>query len=131
MQLGFVSAILGELSLEHVLAFAASERFACVELMCWPTGTADRRYAGVTHIDVSNFTDKQAEKVRDLIHKHKVAIAALGYYPNLLDPDSSARQLAIAHLKKVISAAAKLAVQVVNTFIGRDPQHSVDANWPM
>jgi hypothetical protein len=30
MQLGFVSAILPELTLEQVLAFAAAERFRCV-----------------------------------------------------------------------------------------------------
>jgi sugar phosphate isomerase/epimerase len=46
MQLGFVSAILPDLSLEEVLAFARDEGFACVELMCWPVGAADRRYAG-------------------------------------------------------------------------------------
>ena len=53
MQLGFVSAIVSELSLEDVLAFASDEGFACVELMCWPPGEADRRYAGVTHVDVT------------------------------------------------------------------------------
>ena len=41
LSLGFVSAILPELSLDEVLAFAAAERFACVELMCWPVGRAD------------------------------------------------------------------------------------------
>ena len=53
MQLGFVSAILGDRTLEEVLAFAADEGFDCVEVMCWPPGKADRRYAGVTHLDVS------------------------------------------------------------------------------
>ena len=48
MQLGFVSAILPDLSLEEVVGFAAEEGFACVELMCWPKGKAERRYAGVT-----------------------------------------------------------------------------------
>ena len=66
MQLGFVSAIVGELSLEEVFALAADEGFSCVELMCWPPGKADRRYAGVTHLDVSNFTDGQAAHVREL-----------------------------------------------------------------
>ena len=67
MQLGFVSAILTDLSLEEVFAFAADEGFACVELMCWPPGGADRRYAGVTHLDVTHFSDEQAaDKVRDL-----------------------------------------------------------------
>jgi hypothetical protein len=56
MQLGFVSAILPELPLEELLAFAAAEGFAVVELMCWPVGRADRRFAGVTHVDVARLT---------------------------------------------------------------------------
>ena len=56
MKLGFVSAILAELSLEEVLAFAQKERFACVEIMCWPVGKAERRFAGVTHINVEGLT---------------------------------------------------------------------------
>src|ERR1700727_2735296 len=67
MQLGFVSAIFGDQPLEKVLAFAADEGFACVELMCWPPGKADRRYAGVTHLDVTQFTDDDADKGRELI----------------------------------------------------------------
>ena len=67
MQLGFVSAIFGDQPLERVLAFAADEGFACVELMCWPPGRADRRYAGVTHLDVTQFTRDDAESVRDSV----------------------------------------------------------------
>ncbi len=51
MQLGFVSAIVPDLSLEQVADLAVAEGFECVELMCWPTGKAERRYAGVTHVD--------------------------------------------------------------------------------
>src|SRR5437763_1413131 len=130
MQLGFVSAILPELTLEEVLAFAANEGFGCVELMCWPPGGADRRYAGVTHIDVSDFTPEQAAHVRDLLHIHGVAISGLGYYPNPLDPDRAHRRLVIGHLKKVIIAAPRIGVRQVNTFIGRDPAKSIEANWP-
>ena len=57
MQIGFVSAILGDLALDDVLKLAADEGFACVELMCWPPGGADRRYAGVCHIDVTHLGD--------------------------------------------------------------------------
>jgi sugar phosphate isomerase/epimerase len=131
MQLGFVSAILGDLPLEEVLAFAAAEGFGCVELMCWPPGGSDRRYAGVTHVDVSQFTDKQAEQVRAVIQKHKVTVSGLGYYPNPLDPDEGHRRVVVNHLKQVIAAAPKLGVKVVNTFIGRDPTRSIEANWPM
>ena len=128
MQLGFVSAILGDQPLERVLAFAADEGFACVELMCWPTGKADRRYAGVTHLDVTQFTDDDADRVRDLLRVHGVAISGLGYYPNPLDPEPAARQAASDHLRNVIRAAARLGVKVVNTFIGRDPAATVEAN---
>src|SRR6516225_2280273 len=131
MQLGFVSAILGDLPLENVLAFAAGEGFDCVELMCWPAGKADRRYAGVTHLDVAEFTDSQASHVRGLLKSSGIAVSGLGYYPNPLDPDAAHRQTVIAHLKKVISAAAKLSVPVVNTFVGRDPARSIEDNWPL
>ena len=61
MQLGFVSAILSDLALEEVLKFAADEGFPCVELMCWPPSKAERRYAGVTHVDVTGgLIDREA-----------------------------------------------------------------------
>lgn len=128
MKLGFVSAILPDLSLDEVFAFAAAEQFACVELMCWPPGKADRRYAGVTHVDVSNFTEADAARVTASAIKHNVEISGLGYYPNPLDPDPEHRQQVVEHLKKVIRAAALLGVPVVNTFIGRDPSQTITAN---
>ncbi|HVS39393.1 MAG TPA: sugar phosphate isomerase/epimerase [Gemmataceae bacterium] len=131
MQLGFVSAILGDFNLEQLLGFAHDEGFSCVELMCWPPGGADRRYAGVTHLDVTHFTDDAAGRVRDLLRRHDVAVSGLGYYPNPLDPDPEHRRVVAEHLKKAMSAAARLGVPVVNTFIGRDPTRSVEANWPM
>jgi sugar phosphate isomerase/epimerase len=130
MQLGFVSAILADLPLEEVLKFAADEGFGCVELMCWPPGKAERRYAGVCHVDVSNLDEDQAHHVRDLIRIHGVAVSGLGYYPNTLDPDPAHRERVVGHLRKVIDAAPRLGVKVVNTFIGRDQHRSIDDNWP-
>jgi sugar phosphate isomerase/epimerase len=131
MQLGFVSALLGDLSLEQVLAFAHDKGFACVELMCWPPGGADRRYAGVTHLDVTRFNNDDAGRVRELLNKYGVSISGLGYYPNPLDADPEHRRVVAEHIKKVIDAAVRLGVPVVNTFIGRDPSLSVEASWPM
>ncbi len=131
MQLGFVSAIFGDRSLEDVFAFASGEGFTCVELMCWPSGGANRRYAGVTHLDVSDFGERQVDQVRRLVEKHRVAVSGLGYYPNPLDPDAEHRRIVIDHLKKVITAAPRLGVPVVNTFIGRDPSKTIEANWPL
>src|SRR5437764_1349080 len=75
VKLGFVSAILADLSVDDVLIFAADEGFACVELMCWPPGGANRRYAGVTHIDVTTLTDAQAERIRRLVERLNIAIS--------------------------------------------------------
>ena len=137
MQIGFVSAILHDLTLEEVLAFASDEGFPCVELMCWPPGKADRRYAGVTHLDVANFTEATAEHVRDLVRIHGVNISGLGYYPNPLDPNPEHRAVVAEHLKKVIRAAPMVGVNVVNTFIGRDPSQCLSTSlkqakevWP-
>jgi sugar phosphate isomerase/epimerase len=130
MQLGFCSAILPDLTLEEVVAFAAQEQFDCVELMCWPKGKAERRYAGVTHLDAAALTPARAEEIRGRLAEAKVAISGLGYYPNPLTPDLAEAELYVEHIKKVISAAAMLGVGVVNTFIGRDWTKSVEGNWP-
>ena len=130
MKLGFVSAILPELNLDEVLAFAAAERFACVEVMCWPVGKAERKYAGITHLDVEGFTKSRAAEVHALCAQHGVALTALGYYPNPLDPNPEVSRVAVNHLKKVIKAAAMLGLKNVNTFVGRDWIKSVDDNWP-
>ena len=130
MQLGFVSAILPDLSLAEVAKFAAATGYTCVELMCWPVSKAERRYAGVTHVDVTDFTSAKADNVRRIAEDAKVQISALGYYSNALSPNREEGEAAIAHLRKVIQAAALLGMKTVNTFIGRDWTRSVDDNWP-
>jgi sugar phosphate isomerase/epimerase len=130
MQLGFVSAILPDLTLEEVVAFAAATGYGCVELMCWPRGKVERRYAGVTHVDVVGFTRAQADAVNGVMAQHKVAISGLGYYPNPLAPDAAEAQVYVEHIKQVILAAELLGVGVVNTFVGRDWTKSLAENWP-
>lgn len=130
MQLGFVSAILPDLSLEEVLEFAAQENFDCVEVMCWPRGKAERRYAGVTHIDVTEFTTAEAQRVARAVEASGVAVSGLGYYPNPLAPDRDESAAAVTHLEKLIRAAAQMGIGKVNTFVGRDWKKSVDDNWP-
>jgi len=130
MRLGFVTAILPELSLDEVLAFASAEGFACVEAMCWPVGAAERKYAGVTHVDVTDFTPGQAAEVLAACARHGVALSGLGYYPNPLDPDPAVANAAVAHLRRVIAAAPLLGLDTVNGFVGRDWHRTVDDNWP-
>ena len=130
MQLGFVSAILPDLSLKEVVQFAGEHDFDAVEVMCWPRGKAERRYAGVTHIDVTDLTKDEAVAIKVLFEEHGVEISGLGYYPNPLAPDTEAAQVYIDHIKELIRAADLLDVPVVNTFIGRDWKKSVEENWP-
>jgi sugar phosphate isomerase/epimerase len=130
MKLGFVSAILPEFTLDQVLTFAQQAGFSSVELMCWPPGGSERRYAGVTHLDATNLSLDAIEKIQSLQAIHQVSISGLGYYPNPLTADKTEAELFLSHLRKVIDAAAALGVGVVNTFVGRDPSLSVDANWP-
>ena len=127
MKLGFVSAIFPDLTLDEVFGFAAQAGYSSVEVMCWPPGKAERRYAGVTHLDVDQL---DAGLVRELVAKHGVAISSLGYYPNLLAADRAEAEAAVAHLHRLIDAAAELRLGVVNSFVGRDPSLTVEANWP-
>ncbi len=130
MKLGFVSAILAELPLEQVLAFAADAGLSCVELMCWPVGRAERKYAGVSHVDVAGLTQAQADDILAACARHGVTISGLGYYPNMLDPDPLVAEPAVAHFRKVVEAAPLLGVRTVNGFVGRDWRSTVDDNWP-
>ncbi len=131
MQLGFVSAILPDFSLEEVFAFAKENNFDCIEVMCWPVGKAERRYAGVTHIDVTNFTASDASTINALSEKYGIKISSLGYYPNPLVSDKAERDVYFEHIKKVITASALLGVNIMNTFIGRDHTKSIEDNWPL
>jgi sugar phosphate isomerase/epimerase len=130
MQLGFVSAILPDESLESVFTIASKLGYDCVELMCWPQGKATRRYAGVTHIDVEGFSEQAADEVNQLAARHSISISGLGYYPNPLSADPQESEQAVEQLRKVIVASSLLGVGRVNTFIGRDSKKSVEDNWP-
>ncbi len=130
MKFGFVTAILPELSFDNVLNFARHEGFSTVEVMCWPIGKAERKYAGVTHIDVTALAKSQAQEILGHCQDQGVSISALGYYPNILDPDAAVSRAAVAHFKKVIAAAPKLGVNLVTGFVGRDWTKTVDENWP-
>lgn len=126
MQLGFVSAIFGDLSLDDVLSFAGEEDFDCVELMCWPDGGP---FAGVCHVQVDGLTQSAADHIRARCDVHDVAISALGYYPNPLSTNEDEARVARDHLRKVIDAAVLLGLSGVNTFIGADHRLPAEANF--
>ena len=139
MKMGFVSAILEGYTFEEVIEFASKQGFECVEMACWPQGKAERRYAGVSHLDIDRVLkdDTYTKYITDFANKKNVEISSLAYYPNLLEADAEKREAAEEHLKKLIKASRKLRIGMVTTFIGRDQNQSVEENlklvseiWP-
>ena len=137
MKLGLVTAILDGWNFEEMIDTVSEMGFRCVEVACWPQGKAERRYAGVSHIDVANLDDAKAAYILEYCKKKNVEISSLAFYPNTMDGDLEKRAYNIEHLKKVIAASAKLGVNMVTTFIGRDQNKSVEENielfkeiWP-
>ncbi len=129
IKLGIQSAILGDLSFDEVITFASENGFSCVELMCWPVGQTNRRYAGVTHIDVASLDDYEINRIKSKLKEKNVMISGLGYYPNALDPDKEKSDFYIQHIKKVIDAAARLDIGIMNTFIGADQAKHDEENF--
>ena len=131
MEIGFVTAIAHDSTLEEVLAFAAETGYDVVEPMCWPLGKAERRYAGITHIDVTDFGSAECAAVRELCERHGVGLSSLGYYPNPLVGDAAEREVYANHLRAVIDASALLEVGLVTTFVGRDHTTSLSENMEL
>jgi sugar phosphate isomerase/epimerase len=138
MKLGLMTAAFPTLNLRQVAEWSAANGFEALEIASWPASGADgRRYAGVCHIDVDKLDDRSVAQIRDLLAGHRLTISSLAYYPNNLDSDPATRAAAHDHLRQVITAAERLGVGMVGTFIGRDQRRSVKENlaefrraWP-
>jgi sugar phosphate isomerase/epimerase len=130
MQLGLLTAPFPDTPLMEVADWSAANGFTALEIACWPAGGGEkRRYAGTSHIDVDGLSKGQAKEIADALAEKRVTISGLGYYPNPLHADEAHREQVIGHLKKVITAAGKMGVGVVNTFVGGDRTLTVDENW--
>lgn len=139
MLLGLVSAIADTMDYEEMIDFVSETGLECVEVACWPAGRAERRYAGVSHINVDQVLedDAYAKHIVEYAAQKNVKISSLAYYPNTMDSNLEKRAAAVAHIKKLIQASAKLDVNMVTTFIGRDQAKTVEENlelvkeiWP-
>jgi len=137
MKLGFLTAALPDNTLEQAAKWGAESGFQAIEIACWPFEKAARRYAGVTHIDVTMLDKPKAKEIRKMLDGYGLTVSSLAYYPNPLHPEADHRETVIAHLKKVIEGAALLEVPVVGTFVGKDKNKTVPQNledyakiWP-
>ncbi|MGE0279142.1 MAG: sugar phosphate isomerase/epimerase family protein [Rhizobiaceae bacterium] len=130
MKLGILTAPFPDTPLDQVADWASSVGFEALEIACWPKSTGPtRRYAGTTHIDVAELSAAQAGEIVSMLAARGQTVSALGYYPNPLHPDAEHRDTVAAHLKKVIVAAGRMKVGLVNTFCGGDAAKTVDDNW--
>lgn len=129
MKLGFLTAALPGNTLEQAAKWGAESGFQAIEIACWPFEKAARRYAGVTHIDVTTLDKPKAKEIRKMLDGYGLTVSSLAYYPNPLHPEADHRETVIAHLKKVIEGAALLEVPVVGTFVGKDKNKTVPQNF--
>jgi sugar phosphate isomerase/epimerase len=128
VKLGLLSAILPDFGFEEVVDFAAQTGFECLEVCCWPTGKAERRYAGITHIDIDTLNDERMNYYKKYAEDKGVLISSLAYYPNPLDASKDIADTAINHLHKMIKTSAKMGIGIVTTFIGKDKTKTVEEN---
>lgn len=130
MKLGFVSAILDFCNFEEMIDFASDNGFECVEVACWPNTKVERRYAGVSHIDVERVLvdERYRTHLIDYAKERNIQISSLAFYPNTMDPDENKRTKVIEHLISVIKASNELGIGMVTSFIGRDQMRTVEDN---
>jgi sugar phosphate isomerase/epimerase len=130
MQLGIRTAPFADTPLAAVADYAAGAGFEALEIACWPaSGGETRRYAGTAHLPIEDMTAARGSEIMAMLKAKGLIVSGLGYYPNPLHADASHRDAVIGHLKKVISAAGLMGVNVVNTFVGGDRTLTVDQNW--
>jgi sugar phosphate isomerase/epimerase len=109
MDIGLLTAPLGDMTLDRIASFARDKGFRALEVAAGP---------GSNHLDTANADEALANQVRELVDRAGVRISSLAWYTNLLDPDQEKRLQMIEQMKAVIATAAALEVPVVCTLAG-------------
>ena len=126
MYLGFLTVCLGKVELPKLVKWTAANGFKSLEVAAWPVDS-DRDYAGST-LNVAQLNSAKAKGIKKIFTENKIVISSLAYYDNNLHPDPKKREAIHQHLYKVIDAAELLGVELVGTFVGRDPNLTIEEN---
>ena len=131
MKLGFLTAPFPETPLLQLADWATAAGFEALEIACWPKSTGPtRRYAGTSHIDVAALSASEAKEIAAALGERNLAdLGARLLSESRSTPTRPIATTVIDHLKKVIVAAGRMGVALVNTFCGGDAAKPVDANW--
>lgn len=100
--------------------FAKKVGFQSMELSAWPQST----------LNANTISDAQLTEIKRDLDAKDIQISALGYYPNYLTPNRAEADECKNYLIKVMDLAKKLEVSTVSTFVGKDPDKSVEENLP-
>lgn len=119
MRIGFFTVCLANMEFKEVVEWAAKTGFNALEVEC---------YENSKHVNVDKLDENRIREIKDVAKKNDIFISDLSYAPNNLDPDEKKRKRNQEHLKKSIDACAKLNVDTITTFVGRDPTKDVEEN---
>ena len=132
MRLGFLTAPFPETPLMDVADWTAAQRLREPRDRLLAAVDRARPAAMPAPPTSTSRTSRRARRreIVDEIAAKGLSISGLGYYPNPLHPDPAHREMVIGHLKHVITAAEKMGVPFVNTFMGaRRARRHQDENW--
>ena len=93
IKFGLLTAILDGWGFEEAVDTAAEMGFQCLEVACWPAGKAERRYAGVSHIDAERVLadDAYAKYVKDYISGKGTLVIGYTVYEPMNYPDETGK----------------------------------------
>ena len=89
MKLGLLTAALPGMSLTEIGSWAAESGFGMLEVACWPQSKSDRRYGGVTHIDVEELDKAGAHEIKAMLADNPSAWTVTGGSQNRLANNSA------------------------------------------
>ncbi len=126
MDIGLLTAPLGDKPLDYVISFAKGNGFQALEVAAGP---------GSRHLDTSAISRSELSRVKDMVARSGIRISSLAWYQNLLDPDKAKRKKLVADARKVIDAANALGVEVVCTLAGmpmpgKDKMKTIEEDAP-